>query len=71
MEYADNLPGLGMRIKEGDLVEPCLLDYSPFGIVTAVLRVLHVIRQIHRGLQEKVYNNLLGITVIMAMKNPY
>lgn len=57
MEYADNLPGLGMRLKEGGLVEPCLLDYSPFGIVTAVLRVLHVISQIHRGLQEKVYNN--------------
>lgn len=54
MEYADNLPGLGMRLKEGDLVEPCLLDYSPFGIVTAVLRVLHVIGQIHRGLQEKI-----------------
>lgn len=63
MEYADNLPGLGMRLKEGDLVEPCLLDYSPFGIVTAVLRVLNVIGQIHRGLQEKVYNNYMGITV--------
>ncbi|XP_062617830.1 RNA polymerase II-associated protein 1-like [Saccostrea cucullata] len=53
-EYADNLPGLGLRINDGHLIEPCLQEYSPFGMVGAVLRVLCITSQVHKGLQAKI-----------------
>ncbi|XP_022334117.2 RNA polymerase II-associated protein 1-like isoform X2 [Crassostrea virginica] len=54
VECADNLPGLGMRTSEEGLMEPCLQECSPFGIVTAFLKLLYVISQVHKGLQEKI-----------------
>lgn len=57
MECAENLPGLSLRMKNGHLVEPCLQEYSPFGVIIAVMRVLYVVSQIHKGLPEKVCNS--------------
>lgn len=57
VECADNLPGLGMRTTEEGLMEPCLQECSPFGIVTAFLKLLYVISQVHKGLQEKVWKS--------------
>ncbi|XP_061173807.1 RNA polymerase II-associated protein 1-like [Saccostrea echinata] len=54
MEYADNLPGLGLRINDGHLIEPCLQEYSPLGMVAAVLRMLYVTGQAHKGLQARI-----------------
>lgn len=68
-EYVDSLPSLGCSsVKEEEML-PVVCRGSPFGFVTALLRQIYSLCQIHKGLHDKVIPLVLeDVDILSYMK---